>query len=117
MPDDERTWSLEKKEHRSYKQAENEQAEKVRQCPECFFTFSAENGNKVCPHCGYVFPKRGRKLEEEKKAELIKVEGFRLIYDGPESCSSYLELLNYARTHGYKPGWAYYQARRRGLIA
>ena len=118
MPDDDREWTLEKKERRSLNEREAEQEEKVRQCPECFFTFSAEAGAKnVCPHCGYVFPKREREVNTDEAGELIKVEGFRLIYDGPESCSSYLELLNYARTHGYKPGWAYYQARRRGLIA
>ena len=118
MPDDERTWSLEKKEHRSFKKDEEEQAQKVRQCPECFFTFSvdAAENKDVCPHCGYEFPKRDR-TPESKEAKLIKVEGFKLDLRTPESCSSYEELLEYAALHGYKPGWAYYQARRRGMIA
>ena len=54
---------------------------------------------------------------ESKEAKLIKVEGFKLDLRTPESCSSYEELLEYAALHGYKPGWAYYQARRRGMIA
>ena len=117
MPDDDRTWSLEKKPKRTFKQEENEQAEKMRQCPECYFTFTYE-GRNVCPHCGYVFPKQERELEEKSEAKLIKVEGFRLSYgDTPESCGSYEELLVYAAHHGYKRGWAYFQARRRGLIA
>lgn len=117
MPDDDRTWSLEKKPKRTFKQEENEQAEKMRQCPACYFTFTYE-GRNVCPHCGYVFPKRERTLDEKSEAKLIKVEGFRLSYgDTPESCSSYEELLVYAAHHGYKRGWAYYQARIRGLIA
>lgn len=126
MPDDDRSWTLDKKERRSFKELEKEQAEKVRQCPECFFTFSAdacktekteEGKQAVCPHCGYVFPLRQRKINTDEAGELIKVEGFKLVYDGPESCSSYDELLVYAAKHGYKPGWAYYQARRRGMIA
>ena len=126
MPDDEREWTLEKKERRSFREVEKEQSEKVRQCPECFFTFpvdacetkmTEEGERAVCPHCGYVFPKRDRKLNTDEAGELIKVEGFKLVYDGPESCSSYDELLAYAANHGYKPGWAYYQARRRGMIA
>lgn len=119
MPDDDREWTLEKKKRISFKKSEEEQAEKVRQCPECFFTFSLEQAeNKsICPHCGYVFPARERTVEENKNAELIKVEGFRLTYDGPEACGTYDELLEYAKTHGYKSGWAYFQAKRRGMIA
>ena len=59
--------------------------------------------------------------ELREKAEfitkLIKVEGFKLDLKTPESCSSYDELLDYARRHNYKPGWAYYRARQRGFIA
>lgn len=118
MPDDDRTWTLEKKKRRSFKKEEDEQAERVRQCPECFFTFSVEAHKSRCPHCGYVFPKRERTVEVDAAAKLIKVEGFRLRYgDTPEACGSYSELLDYAKAHGYKPGWAYFQARKRGFIA
>lgn len=117
MPDDDHTWSLEKKPKRTFKQEENEQAEKMRQCPACYFTFTFEPGKNTCPHCGYVFPKRERTLDEKSEAKLIKVEGFKLDLSTPESCSSYEELLVYAAHHGYKRGWAYFQARRRGLIA
>jgi superfamily II DNA or RNA helicase len=118
MPDDDREWTLEKKKRRSFKKAEDEQAERVRQCPECFFTFSAEAQKSRCPHCGYVFPKHERTVEVDAAAKLIKVEGFTLHYgDTPEACGSYPELLDYAKAHGYKPGWAYFQARKRGFIA
>ena len=118
MPDDDRTWTLEKKKRRSFKKEEDEQAERVRQCSECFFTFSMAEHASRCPHCGYVFPKRERTVEVDAAAELIKVEGFRLRYgDTPEACGSYPELLDYAKAHGYKPGWAYFQARKRGFIA
>lgn len=117
MPDDDRIWSLEKKPKRTFKQKENTQAEKVRQCPECYFTFTLEPGKNTCPHCGYVFPKRERTLDEKNETKLIKVEGFKLDLSTPESCSSYEELLVYAAHHGYKRAWAYFQARRMGLIA
>ena len=62
--------------------------------------------------------KRERTVEVDAAAKLIKVEGFRLRYgDTPEACGSYPELLDYAKAHGYKPGWAYFQARKRGFIA
>ena len=117
MPDDDRSWSLEKKPKRSEKEQKKEQEERIMQCPECFFTFPVAAGMRECPHCGTKLPRRERFINTDDTAKLIKVEGFRLHYDGPECCSSYEELIAYAATHGYKPGWAYYQARRRGLIA
>ncbi|MGM9630443.1 DEAD/DEAH box helicase [Butyricicoccus sp.] len=111
MPDDDREWSLEPKKK---KKSMVSRAEQVRQCPKCFFTFPME---QVCPHCGYEFPKKDRgDLEEDVGAELTKIEGFTLDYRTPDDCTTYLELLNYAKTHGYKSGWAYYQARNRGLL-
>jgi Zn-finger nucleic acid-binding protein len=96
-------------------------------CPECYATFSPVDKNGVkrdrCPECGYIFPKseedqgeKSRALSEEKDIELTKITGFVLDYKTPEECHSYGELVEYARSHGYKPGWAYYQARRRGLL-
>lgn len=118
MPDDDRTWSLEKREKRSYKKDEEAQSERVICCPECFFSFSADSvTDGKCPHCGALLPKRQRKLGEDTEAQLIKVEGFSLDLSTPDSCGSYEELLAYAISHGYKRGWAYYQARRRGMIA
>lgn len=119
MPDDDREWTLEKKKRNKIQQ-EKEQAAKVLQCPECFFAFSPtifENGRRVCPHCGYMFPNKARTIEIEEETKLIKVVGFKLDYSGPEQCQSYAELVEYAKQHGYKRGWAYYQAKKRGLIA
>lgn len=118
MPDDDREWTLEKKKRNKIQQ-EKEQASKVLQCPECFFTFSPEvfDGNrKVCPHCGYMFPNKERSINVEEETKLIKVVGFKLDYSGPEQCQSYAELVEYAKQHGYKRGWAFYEARKRGLI-
>jgi len=115
LPDDDREWSLEKHERKKAKQAEEI---KTKMCPECFLAFEPQNkvGKPIiCPHCGYVFPKQEREELEQEQAELQKIEGFRLRYDGPESCRTYSELLDYAKLKGYKPGWAFFQAQRRGI--
>lgn len=118
MPDDDREWTLAKKEKRKRAETERENSESVIQCPECFFTFAKENAeNGCCPHCGMPLPKRTRKLTTDEDAELIKVEGFHLDFETPDDCHTYDELLRYAKRRGYKPGWAYYQARLRGMIA
>ncbi len=117
MPDDDREWNLEKRPKRSQKKIEAEQATKVRQCPKCFFTFSPDPAQVVCPHCGYQFPTAERTVEIDTTAKLIKVEGFRLDFSSPNDCRNYNDLLQYAKKHGYKPGWAYYQAKKRGMIA
>lgn len=118
MPDDDREWTLEKK-TRNKIQQEKEQAQKVLQCPECFFTFGLPPAGekRICPHCGYIFPRKEREIESQEETRLIKVTGFKLDFSGPEQCQSYAELLQYAKAHGYKQGWAYYQAKKRGLIA
>ena len=63
----------------------------------------------------------GKQTEAEQKqqeqAELTKIEGFVLDFKTPEECQTYGELLDYAVSHGYKKGWAWYQAKKRGLIA
>lgn len=119
MPDDNRQWSLEKKKRTSKKKEEAQQASRVSQCPECFFTFaSPPPGSKaICPKCGYIFPVRERNVEFDTETKLIKVESFRLDFSSPDDCQTYQDLLQYAKKHGYKPGWAFYQAKKRGMIA
>ena len=119
MPDDDREWSLEKKKKQSRKKAEENQAERVKQCPECFYTFALPPAGEqvICPHCKYIFPINERKVETDETAKLIKVEGFKLDLRTPDDCHSYQDLLVYAKKHNYKPGWAYIQAKRRGMIA
>lgn len=115
MPDDDRKWTLEKRDKKKNKSSQKS-SEKVKQCPECFFTFRAKQGMTHCPHCGYVFPTAERKITEDGDAKLTKIEGFKLDYRTPADCKSYSELLDYAKTHNYKSGWAFYQAKNRGLL-
>lgn len=113
MPDDDREWTLEKKQHT--KREREKPIVGVTQCPECFFTFKTEEHGRVCPNCGYALP-NPREVEEEA-GKLIHVTSFSTHYDTPDACQSYTELLEYAKRKGYKPGWAYYQAKNRGYIA
>jgi len=115
MPDADRTWTLEGR--KKQKREDNQQPDmKIKECPECFAVFPPDDNSDVCPYCGYVFPKKEREQIEQEEAELKKIEGFVLDFKTPEECNSYGELLEYAEKHGYKKGWAYYQARERGLI-
>jgi len=117
MPDDDRLWSLEKRK-RNIKKEAAENAEKVKQCPECYYTFGAPPPGQpcICPHCGYVFPVKSREIETSESTELIHIEGFRLDFSSPDDCSSYSDLLAYAKKKGYQRGWAFYEARKRGFI-
>lgn len=112
MPDDDRKWSLEKKSKAQKAKQEAEETVQAKMCPHCFAIFLPQ---PKCPYCGFVFPKVERK-PEEAQAELVKIEGFKLDFSTPDECKNYSELLAFARKHNYKKGWAYYQARQRGML-
>lgn len=119
MPDADRTWTLEAKK-KTVKHVEKSEEVKIKQCPECFYVFKPfDSENKPvmkCPNCGYEFPIKERSEIEEEASELHKIEGFVLDFKTPAECNSFSELREYAISHGYKPGWAYYQAKQRGMI-
>lgn len=111
MPDDERKWTLEKRD-KADRKSKAEKPVNARMCPHCYAVFKSAD---KCPKCGFVFPKQERQLETAS-AELQKIEGFKLDFSSPDECKNYGELLAYAKKHGYKQGWAYYQARNRGML-
>ena len=116
MPDADRQWSLDEKDKTSYDALSD--AVGTVNCPECYYTFESFKGDseRICPNCGYVFPKKERAVEIRENAELEKVTGFVLDYDSPEQCRNMKELQIYAKKKGYKSGWCYYQGRQRGFI-
>lgn len=111
FPDDEREWTLETKRKRKKMVDANN---RVRQCPECFYTFPFA---AQCPKCGFAFGGGRTELEEKTDTQLQRITGFTLDYKKPEDCKSYQELQAYAKQHGYKSGWVYFQAKARGWIA
>lgn len=110
LPDMEREWSLKPKRPGKKKDAPDF---KIRQCPKCFFT---HEWAPACPHCGYVYPVKNRTLDEIRDARLEQIKGIVLDYTTPNDCQTMEELQAYAKKHGYKPGWCYFQAKRRGII-
>ncbi|MCK9477971.1 MAG: DEAD/DEAH box helicase [Firmicutes bacterium] len=115
MPDDDREWSLTGK-----LKANNRFNEKgelvVRQCLQCFGTFKTA---PMCPYCGWVYEPTTEEikqykeieLQEIRQADIKRVEG----YKSPDECTTRQELADYAKIHGYKPGWMWHQAQARGI--
>ena len=110
LPDTDREWTLEDKP--KLKKGEQQNAPAVIICKDCFKTLPPNTA--ICPHCGYKF--RDRNPEQVKEAALIKITDEVKTYLTPNECNTFKELQIYAKLHGYKPGWAYYQAKARGLL-
>lgn len=114
LPDDDREWTLEGK-----KKANINSVAPVKTCLKCFSVVPASA--RICPHCDCEFEQKKSGITQ-KETELIKIdEKVRLElkvkkYLSPAECQNYKELLEYARQKGYKSGWAYYQAKARGLL-
>ena len=120
LPDDPREWLLNSKlpQRQKYK---TDGTLAVRQCPECFFTFPS--GPSVCPNCGTEIKKTRQEIENIKKIHMeeIKHEYHQKVAAAVRGkdvsdCKNLTELQAYAKQHGYKSGWAWYQAKSRGLI-
>jgi superfamily II DNA or RNA helicase len=120
MPDDDREWSLE-----TIKKKQAVEFDIV-SCELCFFTFPkiGEDGKRMshCPKCGAPLkkPKQtqkpNREMETDETTALEKVTEVHAIPAQPMQCRTYADLSAYGKSRGYKPGWAYYMARRMGLI-
>lgn len=113
LPDDDRDWTLEGR-----KKQKTDSEAPVRTCCQCFSV--VPSSVRFCPHCGLKFEVKGR--QEQKNTELVKINEKMIIerkvrnYLTPADCQNMSELQEYARQKGYKPGWAYYQAKARGFI-
>lgn len=118
-----REWSLESK-VKNYINENEDGTFKIRVCQECFGTFQTAD---ICPYCGAKYETTPIEIQNFKEIELKKVEEAREIrrqelmqktadrirgYTQAEECKSFYELVEYGKMRGYKPGWAYIQARR-----
>lgn len=90
----------------------------IKECPECFGV--VESSYTICPYCGCEFPKE---MQEDYdlilNAELEEVTEDKVIQlnlKTAEECESIEELYQLAKENGYKPGWAYVQAKRLGML-
>lgn len=111
FPDDGRDWDLyAKPDKKSRKKPEV----RAKECPNCMA--AVPSAAAECPHCGYKFRAEGRELEEDGSAKIEEIKHITADYTRPGDCRNYRELLEYAKNHGYKPGWAWYQAKGRGYL-
>ena len=112
FPDAEREWTLE-----GHEKPKGEAP--VKTCPECFACVPAQT--ESCPHCGHVFEveKKKRRAVIDKNFKLVEIsraEDRIKHYLTPGECKTVDELKIYARQHGYKPGWVWYQQKARGWL-
>ena len=125
LPDAPRKWSLK---DRAKKVRENNTQDSfpIKTCPQCFGVIQLKY--RACPLCGYTFEAEFKKLEQDKLAKLEKINAAakekrerkqkekEILLRDPSSLSSFKELSLYGKARGYKPGWAYHQAKLKGFI-
>lgn len=128
LPTIDRQWILGGRDEHS-KSSNGSPIKSVTVCSKCFSTFYRKGDN--CPFCGAELGKEKiietdesiklKKVEANKRVALVKqiVEdnAAKAVADKtPAELTSYAEIKAYAKLHDYKPGWAYYQAKMKGLI-
>ena len=111
FPDDNRDWDLYAKPD---KKARKKPEVRAKECPQCMAAVPSTAAE--CPHCGYKFRSEGRELEEDGSAKIEEIKHIIADYTRPGDCRSYRELLEYAKNHGYKPGWAYIMSKQMGYL-
>ena len=121
MPDADREWSLDvEKKKQSF-------MPDVIACENCCHVFLRKTRDGVirkhCPKCGEPLkiikkaeePKE-KEIAEESGEKLAKIEDVPTIPAMPAQCKSLKDLQLYAKSRGYKPGWAFYRAKAMGFI-
>lgn len=119
LPDADRNWTLEDRAKHPQKEGATVDGPAIKTCPECFGVIKANC--VACPLCGHDFSVEIRELKQKKEQELhkIKAQQIHINYIStkkPEELNSFRDLALYGKLHGYKPGWAWYQAKKRGFI-
>ena len=119
LPDADRKWTLEDRSKHPQRDGQTVDGPAIKTCPECFGVIRAEL--VTCPLCGHDFSVEIRKIKQKKEQELqvIKAQQIHIDYIStkkPEELNSFRDLALYGKLHGYKPGWAYFQAKKRGFI-
>ena len=130
-PDDDRDWKQAiKSGKQKSKSLLKDPGMSIVTCDYCFAVVKAsEVKDGKCPICGKPIKVHEAKpisdvdlveATRERKArikQIIQDQVMTNIVDKPVSeLKSLSELQAYARLHGYKPGWAWYQAKRKGLV-
>ena len=125
-PDSDRDWEkmLKSRTKRSRKPAESDNFNIVT-CETCFAVIEAKKiKSGTCPYCDTIVKQNKR----EKQVELVdlveaarneiaskKIDDYHQLKTVSE-LHTMKELQAYAKLHGYKKGWCYYIAKRKGIL-
>ena len=117
LPDTPQQWSLKARKKNS--SGNGNQGPPVRECPKCFGVFFGTP--TVCPLCGHIFTVKPHVINRDETAQLKKITPFTMVTDyifkkDVDDLHTMDELKRYRRQHGYKPGWTYMQAKRKGIL-
>ena len=126
MPTMERDWSLDEPVKEYYNENEDGTL-KLRVCQECFSTFETAS---VCPYCGATYQISSVEIQNFKEIQLKKIEEAKearrqqLIkntedkvrnYKKANECKNWVELTQWVKMKGYKPGYAYVLAKQMNM--
>jgi len=119
LPDDPREWSLTDTIRPKLEYGEDGRLT-VRVCQQCFGTF--KTGPAVCPYCNAPVVSTREEIKNIKAIRLEEIkQGLRVKadeavkYKDLNQCKTLMELQAYARARGWKSGWAWGEAKRRGM--
>ena len=126
FPTSKRFWSLDSK-VKEYDNENDDGTLKIRICQECFRTFLTA---PVCPYCGAEYKSTEQEIQNFREIELKKVEEERQAkkqkyldemaekvknYKSINECKTWTEMTEYAKKMGFKPGYAYIMAKKKGI--
>ena len=120
LPDDDREWSLGKPVKPG--RALNDNGDfKIRTCPKCFKVFPVADR---CPYCGAEYEKKPRELKAHEEIELAKIDAEQRRLAEQERkekrrevgrAKTWADLVRIQKERGYKTGWAFIQAKNKGI--
>lgn len=121
LPDDDFDWTLDDREKK--RNGRKDDAPAIKTCDRCFRVVPAQS--KICPFCGFEFEIEATEMQEDKNAKIEKIGEFKMVADyknnqygkmKPDDADNVEDLYKIAKARGYKPGWAYMNAKRRGML-
>lgn len=125
LPNADRDWTLEDRAKHPQREGGSD-GPAIKTCPECFGVILASCHE--CPLCGHSFEAEFRKLAQDRRAELEKInlnakelrerkkKEQELLLRDPSTFTTFKELAIYGKATGHKPGWAWHMAKAKGLI-
>lgn len=117
-PDAPHTWTLEDRKKKKGNGG-GQSGPPVRTCEKCFAVIPAQS--RSCPICGSEIEVTKNELDIDRDANLDDVTQFKpfatnyIVTKRPSDLKTRQDLEEYAKAKGYKPGWVYYQLKKRGL--